>query len=128
MNVTTFNPFALYARNDAQRFPCAYPEGEVGRPSTLFWADFSVAEAFGLSAVKDTYRRIGNIKELPPEVLVELIVVLNHKLWQLHDTGAQFTPLYECYEKWYNICNKHAQSTNNGWTRAQRDHYFYVTD
>lgn len=126
MKVVTVDMFSLYGLNDAQRFPCAYPEGEEGRPSTLFWADFSVADAFGVSSVEDTYRRIGNIKKLQPEVLVELIVVLNHKLWQHYESGND--DLYKCYDKWYNICNDYARSDENGWTQAQRDHYFYVTD
>ena len=128
MQVITVNMFELYAVSDAERFPCAYPEGEQGRPSTLYWADFSVAEKFGVKALKDTWAKVGDIKELDPAVLTELIVVLNHKLWQCHDLGQMETEKYKLYEKWYNKAMDHAVSTNNGWTDAQREHFFYVTD
>lgn len=41
------NPMQLYAINDAQRFPSFSGEpSEEDRPSTLFYADFKVAEPF----------------------------------------------------------------------------------
>lgn len=118
----------LYALTDAQRFPCAYPEGEQGRPSTLFWSDFTVAEVLGKKALEDTWTKVGDINKLQPAVLTELIVVLNHKLWQFHDMGRMSSPMYDLYEKWYNQARKRAVSPSNGWSQEDRDHFFYVTD
>ena len=49
---------------------------------TTFWEDFSAADIFGLSAIQDTFNRAfeewkGNCK-----YLTELVLVLNHKIWQ----------------------------------------------
>lgn len=61
-------------------------EEELGyTPITTFWQDFSVADIFGPAAVADTYSRAfpewrGNYK-----YLTELVMVLNHKMWQHHN-------------------------------------------
>ena len=57
---------------------------------TTFWSDFSIADSFGLPAVRDTFRRAfeewkGNYK-----YLTELVLVLNHKIWQYHETRPEF--------------------------------------
>ena len=49
---------------------------------TTFWEDFSAADIFRLSAIQDTFNRAfkewkGNCK-----YLTELVLVLNHKIWQ----------------------------------------------
>lgn len=53
---------------------------------TTFWEDFSAADIFGLSAIQDTFNRAfeewkGNCK-----YLTELVLVLNHKIWQHYKT------------------------------------------
>lgn len=62
---------------------------------TTFWNDFSIADCFGLPAVRDTFRRAfeewkGNYK-----YLTELVLVLNHKIWQYHETRPEFASLYQ---------------------------------
>lgn len=62
---------------------------------TTFWSDFSIADSFGLPAVRDTFRRAfeewkGNYK-----YLTELVLVLNHKIWQYHETRPEFASLYQ---------------------------------
>lgn len=49
---------------------------------TTFWMDFSIADRFGIAAVKDTFKRA--FKEWRTNVvyLTELVLVLNHKMWQ----------------------------------------------
>lgn len=64
-------------------------------PKTTFWNDFTIADAFGVSAIQDTFDRSfrdwkGNI-----EYLTELVLVLNHKIWQHHETNESLASLYE---------------------------------
>mgnify|MGYP000103937740 CR=1 FL=1 len=61
---------------------------------TTFWEDFSIADRFGLSAIRDTFNRAfeewrGNYK-----YLTELTLVLNHKIWQYHEKIPEFAKLY----------------------------------
>lgn len=62
------------------------------KPITTFWNDFSVADAFGTSAVADTFKRAfeewkGNYK-----YLTELVMVLNHKIWQWFEKMLLWLP------------------------------------
>lgn len=48
---------------------------------TIFWQDFAIADAFGIKAVKDTYKRAFTEWKNNLEYCTELIMVLNHKSW-----------------------------------------------
>ena len=52
---------------------------------TTFWEDFSIAERFGLSAIQDTFNRAFKEWKEDYEFLTELVLVLNHKIWQYHE-------------------------------------------
>lgn len=57
------------------------------QPLTTFWEDFTIADRFGLLAIKDTYSRAfkewkGNYK-----YLTELVMVLNCKIWEHWNKG-----------------------------------------
>lgn len=62
---------------------------------TTFWSDFSIADHFGTSAITDTYNRA--FKEWKDNVvyLTELVMVLNHKIWQHHETNMTYAKLYD---------------------------------
>lgn len=64
-------------------------------PKTTFWMDFSIADRFGLSAVHDTYSRA--FKEWRDNYiyLTELVLVLNHKIWQHYQTNEALARLYD---------------------------------
>lgn len=58
-------------------------EAETGyKPKTTFWQDFSIADKFGVKAVRDTFNRA--FREWKNDVIyiTELSLVLNHKSWQ----------------------------------------------
>lgn len=56
---------------------------EIGyEPCTTFWQDFTIADAFGLSAIIDTYKRGREYAKTDYKALTELVMVLNHKIWQ----------------------------------------------
>ena len=51
-------------------------------PLTTFWQDFSIADSFGMDAVKDTYQRAFSEWRTDYTYLTELVMVLNWKIWQ----------------------------------------------
>lgn len=62
---------------------------------TTFWSDFSIADLFGLPAVRDTFRRAFEEWKEDYKYLTELVLVLNHKIWQYHETRPEFAELYQ---------------------------------
>ena len=63
-------------------------------PKTTFWSDFTIAERFGVSAIKDTYDR--SIKSWKEDIvyMTELSMVLNHKGWIYHETNEKLSQYY----------------------------------
>ena len=63
--------------------------------------DFTIADAFGIDAVKDTYKQV--IKEYQDNVtyMGELTIVLNHKLWILYKEHPHLGQVYE--ELWRDV-------------------------
>lgn len=59
---------------------------------TTFWSDFSIADRFGLSAIRDTFNRAFREWKEDYEYLTEL--VLNHKIWQYYETRPDIASLY----------------------------------
>lgn len=58
-------------------------ESELGyRPITTFWEDFSIADKFGNEAVNDTFKRAFTEWKGNYAYLTEMVMVLNHKIWQ----------------------------------------------
>lgn len=52
------------------------------KPQTTFWIVFSIADKFGLDAVKNTFERV--FKEWKSNIVfvTELTMVINHKCWE----------------------------------------------
>lgn len=63
-------------------------------PQTTFWMDFSIADRFGASAIKDTFERAFNEWKNNHIYLTELVMVLNHKIWQHNENNAVLAELY----------------------------------
>ena len=63
-------------------------------PKTTFWSDFTIAERFGVSAIKDTYDR--SIKSWKEDIvyMTELSMVLNHIGWIHHETNEKLSQYY----------------------------------
>ena len=64
------------------------------KPITTFWQDFSIADMFGLEAIKDTYKRAFNEWKGNYEYLTELVMVLNWKIWEYYETNETVARLY----------------------------------
>lgn len=68
---------------------------------TTFWEDFSIADRFGAAAIKDTFKRAFNEWKDNYIFLTELVIVLNHKIWQYYKLGNEnYARLYnDLWEK-----------------------------
>ena len=65
-------------------------------PITTFYMDFSIADRFGISAIKDTYRRgLETAKALGYKEFTEFIMVLNWKIWEHYQHNDAFAELYD---------------------------------
>lgn len=76
-------------------------EAETGyKPKTTFYMDFSIADAFGVDAILDTYKRSFECWKSDVVYLTELVMVLNWKSWEHHYKGNDvyvrtYVDLYE---------------------------------
>lgn len=67
-----------------------------------FWEDFTIAEAFGVNAVKDTFKRAFLNWKDDIYMATALTVTVNHKRWQRH--ANKNTELTELYSNYYYKC------------------------
>lgn len=70
-------------------------------PITTFYEDFSIADRFGHSAVKDTYRRgLETAVSLGYKYLTEFVMALNWKIWEHYERNEALARLYnDLWEK-----------------------------
>ena len=62
---------------------------------TSFWNDFSIADKFGVIAIKDTYKRAFNEWKDNYKYLTELVMILNWKIWEHHEKNNRaYAELY----------------------------------
>lgn len=64
------------------------------KPITTFWDDFTIADAFGTAAIKDTYKRAFEVWKGDYRFLTELVMVLNWKIWQHYERNDEYAGLY----------------------------------
>ena len=69
--------------------------------TTTFPMDFTIADKFGIGAIKDTFNRAFNEWKGDYRYLTHLVIALNHKIWEWHEKGNQaYAKLYnELWEK-----------------------------
>ena len=62
---------------------------------TTFYEDFTIADRFGVAAIKDTYKRAFNEWKNDYQYLTELVMVLNWKIWEHYEkNNRQYAELY----------------------------------
>ena len=70
-------------------------EAMIGyRPFTTFFKDFSVAETFGVDAVRETYNRAFNEWKNNYKYLTEFVMVLNWKMQEHYQHNDTLATLY----------------------------------
>ena len=92
-------------------------------PKTTFYQDFSIADAFGVSAIKDTFKRgLEACQELGYIYLTEFVMVLNWKIWEHYRTNNTFGRTYN--DLWMKA-SEIAQTTLQG---DELMYYYRTTD
>lgn len=92
------------------------------KPKTTFFNDLSVAECFGVNAVKDTYKRV--IKSWGENIIymTEFTMCLNHKIWQLYEIDRPMAEVYD--ELWRKSC----EFVETHFSGKDLSYYYEVTD
>ena len=62
--------------------------------TTTFFQDFEIADRFGVSAIKDTYKRAFNEWKDNHVYLTELVIVLNHSIWKWYKKNGAYAKVY----------------------------------
>lgn len=63
--------------------------------STTFATDFAIADRFGIEAIKDTYKRAFNEWKDDYRYLTDLVMVLNHQIWNWYQKNDDYANLYD---------------------------------
>jgi len=92
------------------------------KPMTTFWMDFTIADKFGINAIKDTFQRAFEGWKYDVKYLTELVMVLNHKIWYWYKKDEAKAKVYD--ELWREAdvwCSENL-------TGEDADYYFQTTD
>ena len=89
---------------------------------TTFWEDFSIADMFGIEAVKDTYNRAFEGWKENYIYFTELVMVLNWKIWQHYETNE---PLARVYNDLWEQADEYACENLKD---EEAEYFFRVTD
>ena len=90
---------------------------------TTFWSDFTIADHFGPAAVRDTWRRAFGEWKSDYKYLTELVMVLNHKIWQYWEAGKE--NMARVYNTLWERTAQYASETLKG---DELRYYFETTD
>ena len=93
------------------------------RVETTFNSDFAIADAFGVKAIKDTFKNAFDSWKGNYKYLTELVMVLNHRCWYWHHrNNAEFSKLYsDLFYKAQDYAYAHLKG-------EELDFFFSVTD
>lgn len=64
------------------------------KPKTTFYTDFSIADKYGIDAIKDTYNRAFKEWQKDVEYITELVMVLNWKIAEHYESNNELAELY----------------------------------
>lgn len=90
------------------------------KPKTTFYQDFSIADAFGADAIRETYGRAFDQWKTDYIYLTEFVMVLNWKIWEHYETNKE---LAEVYNELFHQADAYAVEHLEG----QELQYFYKT-
>lgn len=114
------------------KLPAWSMAAEIGyKPKTTFWEGFSIADLFGIDAVKDTFNRAFAAWRDDVEYIAELALVLNHKgcfyynASEQHDNDKGLYAFSQTYFAMYQTVHDYA---HEHFTGDDADYYFKVTD
>lgn len=91
------------------------------KPITTFYEDFSIADAFGRAAVKDTFRRgLETAKCFGYKYITEFVMALNWKIWEHYERNE---PLARLYDDLWTKASRYAEENLQG----EELSYYYMT-
>ena len=90
---------------------------------TTFFEDFTIADKFGIDAIKDTYNRAFNEWKGDYVYLTELVLVLNHKIWEYFGKGNE--EYAKIYDELWKKTDEYAYENLKG---EELTYYFEITD
>ena len=90
---------------------------------TTFWDDFTIADRFGIAAIKDTYKRSFDGWKHDYKYITELAIVLNHKCWSHYENNNE--EVSKVYSDLYYKVRDWACSHLKG---AEFEYYYRITD
>ena len=88
-----------------------------------FWMDFTIADAFGVNAIKDTFNRAFKEWKGDYQMLTALVVILNHKIWQHYE--AERHDIAKLYDSLWRQAEDYALTNLKG---DELDYYYQITD
>lgn len=92
------------------------------KPFTTFYEDFSIADWFGVSAIRDTFNRAFEGWKDNHLYLTELVLALNWKIWEHYETNEEYARVYnELWEK----ADEYAMDNLEG---TELDYFLSTTD
>lgn len=115
--------YKLKELNEMFNIPWTMAEDIGYEPKTTFWQDFTIADRFGEKAVKDTYKRAFNEWKNNYEYLTELVLVLNHKIWEHYERKEH--SLARLYDKLWKDTDEYACKNLKG---NELNYYYSTTD
>ena len=79
---------------------------------TTFWDDFTIAERFGLPAIKDTYKNAFTSWKTDVVFITELVLVLNWKMLYMDERHMteKSVMYYKCWVELSNWCERHLEA------------------
>ena len=79
---------------------------------TTFWDDFTIAEKFGVSAIKDTYKNAFTSWKTDVVFITELVLVLNWKMLYMDEKHMteKSVMYYKCWVELSNWCERHLEA------------------
>lgn len=92
---------------------------------STFWQDFTIADAFGIEAIRDTYNRAFREWKSDYKMLTELVLVLNWKIWQWYEREGEHSQKAILYNELWDKAADYALSHLKG---EEFEYYYNITD
>ena len=92
---------------------------------TTFWQDFTIADGFGIDAIKDTFNRAFNEWKKDYHYLTELVIVLNLKIWEHYEKNGQDDAKAILYNDLWGKADSYATENLKG---NELEYFYRTTD
>ncbi len=92
------------------------------KPLTTFYTDFSIADKFGIDAIKDTFNRAFNEWKNDYKYITELTMALNWKIFEHNENRPSIAEVYNSlWERMDHWCQENLKG-------EELDYYYTTTD